>query len=563
MEYNNVEDFEKPEVMYKWISSGALANPTFKITYYNEENCANVKPGNIKDFSHGNFYALINIESEYYSVEAPLVVNVVIEPTAEYNIVVTSNSFVYGNYTDAALAVTANYNALSLYGFAVFFKDDSTITANPDYLALMNQFIADNSDDGYELRTRDQVAYSSKGAYNTVGLFIPSDSSYLPKAFGYKYIVTAQPLDIAVIESIELTQVFTAPVAYNTTDSKWTMKDLTLSSANQYSAKIKIDGIATPVDGYVEFNLSVTLNPALLTTYFGNEGKLDWNSSVALVSFTSNDYNYSGYLSALGTKFLVKIEKPSLTTVITSISSINTVYTGTSYSLDITGLTYSFANNIKDQYNNTVSPNPLANFSDIVAKIYNGTTTEIAKFSSATLIYSRVADFNYTVSSTDVGSYQSYIKFEASTCFAETTYTINYNINKVEAGSISGLRYEYAEGQYINVLSEGFVADVWGNVASDGNATFYNKDLNVMLGATLDNSCFEILINGAWVKLTGNFAATVTYSILGSATPVPNLTADSFTNSETITITITFEAASVVNGVYDTGCDIEYYLPPA
>ena len=35
--------------MYRWISSGALANPTYKITYYNEENCANVKPGNIKD----------------------------------------------------------------------------------------------------------------------------------------------------------------------------------------------------------------------------------------------------------------------------------------------------------------------------------------------------------------------------------------------------------------------------------------------------------------------------------------------------------------------------------
>ena len=145
MEYNNVDDFEKPEVMYKWISSGALANPTFKITYYNEENCANVKPGNIKDFTHGSFYALINIESEDYSVEAPLIVHVVIEPTSEYSIVVTSNSFVYGNYTDAALAVTANYNALSLYGFAVFFKDDSTITANPDYLALMNLFISDNS----------------------------------------------------------------------------------------------------------------------------------------------------------------------------------------------------------------------------------------------------------------------------------------------------------------------------------------------------------------------------------------------------------------------------------
>ncbi len=558
MEYNTTEDFEKPEVLYKWISSGALVNPTYRITYYYDENCASPKAGSITTFPHGSYWAHISIESEDYSVETPLLINVIIEQTQDYEIFAGTNTFVYGEYTEGKLSVTAKYNAQPLYGVAIFFKDDPTLTA--EHLALMNQFISDNSEDSYELRTSNQVAYSSVGAYNTVGLFIPSIDSYLPKAFGYKYTVTKKPIDQTEIEYIELTQTFTAPVVYNSYLGSWSMQGFSISNTSTYIATMKLLGIPTPVSGNATFDYSIPFDSTLLTSYFDNNGELTWGATMSSISFTSADHNLNTYLTTLGTRFRVKIVKPSLTTVLTSISSIGYNYTGATHALDLTGLQYNFAA-IKDQTNQVVNPNPLTGLNDVITKIYNGTTSEIAKFQAATLVYSKDSNYNYTVSTTAVGTYETIITFAESTCFAETEYVVNYNINKIESGMIAGLRYEYAEGQYINVLAEGFVADVWGAVPEEnnGDATFYNKAKTQMLGAQLDDSCFEILVNGSWVKLEGIYGADITYQIAGSPSPVGELKVDQFTYSEDITIIITFNADAYVNGVYSPTCFIEYY----
>ena len=563
MEYNNTEDFEKLDVLYRWLSSGSLLNPSYVIKYYYDENCATPKAGSITSFTWGTYYAVIDIDSTEYSVETPLVVCVVITRTVEYDIFVNTATFTYQQYTDDALAVSAKYNANPLYGVTIFFRDDPNLTT--DLRALAEQFIADNTDEAYELRTRSQVAYSNVGAYYTVGVFIPTIDSYMPKAFGYKYTVTQQSLDAGVVDSIEITTTFTAPVTYKVASTSWIFSNLTISNANKYPANLYLVGEAEPISGWIELNSSVTLNEASLNTYFGDPDGFDWliTATNAQVSFVGGGYNFNSFITPIGEKFDINIEKPSLTSLITSISTVNLTYTGVANSIDIRGLNYTYAT-VKDNGNNPLSPQPLTNFADVIAKVYNGTSYEVAKFAAPTLIYSKESNYVYRVETTGVGNYTFTIKFEESTCFAETTYNVNYNINKIQSGTIINLRYAHGEGQYINVTSTGFVADAWGNYEPNRQISFYDETMTMLIGETLDSAKFEIEITpGVWVKLTGNFSATVTYETSMSADPVNSISASDFTSDETIRIIITFNENSVVEGVYDPSIFIDYYEPPA
>ena len=556
MEYNKTHAFEESNILNKWLTAGGVANPVFTIEYYQEKECLNKKTGSITTFDVGTYFARINIDSTEYSVERPLVVKIIINETLDYIITVTKASFNYQNYTDTSFAVSANYSTNTILGTPIFFSDDGML--EPEYIDLMNQFILDNPDQGYELRTRESVRNSVAGAYNTVGFFKPLSDNYAPKAFGYKYTVTSKTITINDIASIAINRDFVAGVVYNTTSKTWVFNQVgILKYPNYYPAKVVLLDGTILNDINISFTTEIIISQSNLDDYF-DEQPLNFGFTSAQLTFESGDYSFSEYLSNISNvdpaknKLLINIVKPSLTTVLRQVNSINKVYNGAGAILDLKSLAYSSIA-LDD------GSLPLQTFDGIVEKIYGG-NIEGLTVTSDNMTITGGTNYEYTISTIDVGDYTFTINFPASECFAETSYTVSYKISKISAAAISRVRYEYEPGKFIENVGN-IIIDPFGNMpGSNGAGMFYLYDeattSYICLHESLDNTKFQVEINGNWYSLTDKYLATINYyvgdvsmgSIDTNAEPKDTLRALDYINNIYVKIKFVFDANSVVDG---------------
>ena len=556
MEYNKTYSFEDNTIMNKWLQAGSIPGPVFSIEYYTEEGCLNKKTGSITTFDVGTYWAKIDIDNTEYSVKDPLVLQIDITPTLDYTITVTKATFVYQNYTTTSFAVSAKYSTSTIYGKQIFFIDDENLT--DEYKTLMGQFITDNSGQGYELRTQNSVIDSVAGAYNTVGFFIPTSENYLPKAFGYKYIVTSQSISIEDISSIELTNIFTVDTAWD--GSAWNFTALSILGSTSYPATITLTN-GTILDTYVKFSTEVNVASNYLAQYFSNPSQttLPWSSfaSNQQLDFESGDYTFSQYLSIINDKLIVSLAKPSLQTVIRQIGGINKTYNGIASTLDAKSLAYSFVTIMNGE--NPYDPQPLQGFDDIVQKIYNN-DSNILTIASDDLAIGSGTNYVYPISTIEVGNYKFGVTFKESTCFAETTYEVSYNINKISASAISRIRYEH-EGRYIENVGD-IIIDPFGNMeGANGTGMFYLYDSGtasyICLGTSLDNTKFQFQIDGNWYSPTEEYLATMSYHVgpssMGSigedSLGLANLIAQDYSSTIYVKIKFTFDESSVISGV--------------
>ncbi len=567
MEYNKTEDFEDLVVMYKWLKAGSLTNPEFVVSYFTDVECSSPKSGALEDFSHGTYYALININSTEYSVEKPLVVKVVIAKTSDYEIAVTNASFVYQDYQGTSLAITAKYNSEALYGAQIFFSDSGELTS--EHIAIMDAFADANREDGYILRTMSEVTSSAVGSYNAIGIFIPANDSYLPKAFGYRYTVTAQPLKKEQIESIELLTPFTAQAIYNKTQGIWEFASLTISANNNYPARIVLqDGTILDNDKTISITAQMQLSASVLTLYFADPASFKWSTvaNAARLEFQTGDYSFSDYISTFEDILTITIVKPSLSSIVTQISSVNTTYTGSAYSLNIETLNYSFAT-VKDTAGNVVTPQPLTSFTDILSVVYGTGVSNVATLVSPDLTYASSGEYLYTITTVAPGEYSLLITFAESTCFAETDYNVIFRINKIQAGSLGQVVYEYESGKYIS-FTNSLIFDAFGLIAGDENAVFYGYDTTdsstpVLIGTEFNNANFKLLINGEYRSIAdATYAASITFTV-NSMGPYDSLTSDGYWDTLNVDVSITFADASVVEGEFTFSFTAELYVTAA
>ena len=552
LEYNKTSEFEDNVKLNKWLKAGSMANPTFTIQYYQEKGCLNRKPGSITTFDAGTpLFAKINIDSTEYSVKSPLVLEIIINPTLDYTITVDRASFGYKNYTDTSLSVTAKYSVYTIYGKQIFFSDDSNLT--PEYKALMQAF-ADETPGDYKLRGCIEVIDSVAGVYDTVGFFIPTSTNYLPKAFGYRYSVSAKELEIKDIYSITVINPITVNTNYTTT---WDFAPLTiLSYPNHYTANIILTDNTELKNINISFSPGIIVYPEQLKSYFANPDTFDWATiGTTVLSFESGDYIFSSYLSNItNNKLTIPLVKPSLNTVLNQINTVSNTYTGTNATLDLKTLSYTSVDVGGGTY-------PIQAFNDIAEKIYGGNISGKVTVSSNNMTLTAGANYEYNISNTTPGDYSFVISFDASDCFAATDFEVTYKITKLSASLITDIRYEYAAGEYIENVTRLYV-DTYGLIKEDNVGRFYiyNEDTQTYtdVGTSFDNSKFQVKINGVWYSLADNnyiadigfFTSDYSMSAINTAgVPKTVLRAEDYISEKLfVKIKLTFNENSVVEG---------------